>query len=45
MYTQTTGDNLDIELSGYEYTQTTGDTLNIELQVEVENTTNFFQFF
>ena len=39
-----TGDNLDIELSGYEYTQTTGDTLNIELQVDVD-TTNFFQFF
>ena len=44
MYTETTGDNLDIELSGYEYTQTTGDTLNIELQVDVD-TTNFFQFF
>ena len=44
MYTQTTGDNLDIELSGYEYTQTTGDTLNIELQVDVD-TTSFFQFF
>jgi len=44
MYTETTGDNLDIELSGYEYTQTTGDTLNIELQVDVD-TTSFFQFF
>ena len=43
-YVETTDDNLDVELSGYEYIQITGNTLNIELQVG-ENTTNFFQFF